>query len=343
MAVRMWADRSSLPMKWSHGRLRRSASGVLVVPAALYARWVIDAIVSGEHELIEFVLPEPETPTVFPVDRGDGDRTQEIEPGEAAGGSERDRASATTWTILGGTAIVLLAVLAWWLLTRPAADTPPMSLSSEENVTGTDILADFLARNVWLPASVNAFRAAWDEVDPLARERLRASPSMDRLNDGILRQINSENALIELGDGRDALEAQAMLLELARHVGLDNARLRRAREDWEAAVATATPDVGDTAGATAAGGESPVLRASPDAIRDDADATSGDDPAASTAERNPPADTTAEAAIDTSGTGGNARPQPKRSDATDAEKTRPTPKTAPVASTVAVPTGAATA
>lgn len=55
------------------------------------------------------------------------------------------------------------------------------------------------------------------------------------MGDAILSQISGETALMDLGDPRDALDAQERLLDFAERLAIDDARLERARREWQEA------------------------------------------------------------------------------------------------------------
>ncbi|MGR8922103.1 MAG: hypothetical protein ACU85V_20995, partial [Gammaproteobacteria bacterium] len=86
-------------------------------------RALIEAIVAGEHPLLTFLPPEPESPTVFPSDDDEGDTTQEVIPSVAMMAAAEGR-KRPNFVLLLAVAVLIGAALAWGAL-RWAAPRPP--------------------------------------------------------------------------------------------------------------------------------------------------------------------------------------------------------------------------
>jgi len=194
-------------------------------------RELIDAIVSGAQPLVRYEEPEPQQPTVFPDD-DDGDTTQEIIPPLLAAAERAERRPHGRWLLLAAALLMAIAALAWWLLgTRPA----PTPSAATQAMPTADLIERFVRENSWTSKSLSRLAAEWAALDEDARGTLRASDAMRRFTDAMLGELASERALVELGDTTHALARQGELFDLAYRLGLDDARLRRAREAWQQA------------------------------------------------------------------------------------------------------------
>ncbi len=194
-------------------------------------RELIEAIVSGAVPLVPYEEPEPQQPTVFPDD-DDGDTTQEIIPPLLAAAERAERRPRGPRLLLVAVLLAALAALAWWLLgTRPPA-APGVAT---QPLPPSDVIERFVHEDSWTSASLSRLATAWDALDADVRDTLRSGDAMHRLTDAMLRELASERALLDLGDTAHALARQGELFDLARRLGLDDPRLRRARDAWQQA------------------------------------------------------------------------------------------------------------
>lgn len=195
-------------------------------------RELIEAIVSGDEPLVPYEEPEPQQPTIFPDD-DDGDTTQEIIPPLlAAAERAQRRPRGPRLLLVAAGLLVALAALAWWLLdTRP----PTAPRVATQTLPAPDLIERFVREDSWTSASLSRLAAAWAALDANTRESLRTSDAMRRLTDAMLGELAGERALLDLGDTAHALARQGELFDLAHRLGLDDARLRRAREAWQQA------------------------------------------------------------------------------------------------------------
>ncbi|MGE0483432.1 MAG: SUMF1/EgtB/PvdO family nonheme iron enzyme [Gammaproteobacteria bacterium] len=204
----------------------------------LQRRELIGAVVAGERELVPFSAPAPESPTVFPYEDDEGDTTQEIIPAVAAD-LGTNAAAGGRGPLLAVVIVALCAAIGigWWLWRPAAAPAPAASPAAAQHETAPapDPVARFLAVNVWNLDSLNGFVAEWQDLDAAARAELVEHGALRRLGDAVLAQIAGETALMDLGDPRDALDAQERLLDFADRLAIDDARLERARREWHEA------------------------------------------------------------------------------------------------------------
>ena len=199
---------------------------------------LLTRIVAGELPVLTYQPPEPEQRTVFPYEDDGGDTTQEIlaplltlqSPSAKA---PRKRGKLILLTVL---ALALGAgALALREFFRSAPTVPATTVVPAGPAAVADLFAEFLATNQWHSAPLAALGARWDRLDDTARQQLRSAPTMRRLIDKTLEQIQAERALMALGDADEALANQQQLLELMARLGAQDARLARASEVWQAA------------------------------------------------------------------------------------------------------------
>ena len=222
----------------------------------LQRRRLLEDVAGGVQPVVAFKMPEPEAPTVFPYDDDDGDTTQEIIPGvegAAAAGEAAERGQQRLFVILA-LALIVVGVIAWFFLSRTddvplPAPEPPVERATPiaAPVPPPRLFDDFLGANDWSTASLDALTRGWDDLGAEARGALADSTSMVRLTDALVQQVNSQSALIDLGQAEGPLEVQDELLRLAAHLGLDDARLGQARARWMADKAALAGDTGTTA------------------------------------------------------------------------------------------------
>lgn len=209
-------------------------------------RALIEAIVNGTAELITYRAPEPDAPTVFPYDEDDGDTTQEIMGPITVPASVTPTRRVGVYVILAAI-LGLTAAIAWWL-TRPATQerSEPRPPIAERPAADAALLESFLSANAWSPENLLEFERAWAALSADDRAALLDEDARRRLGEGVLEQIATENALIELGDVATALDSQRALLDFADHLGIDDPRLTRAEQAWNDAqrsfLSDSTPD-----------------------------------------------------------------------------------------------------
>jgi formylglycine-generating enzyme required for sulfatase activity len=202
---------------------------------------LLTRVVAGELPVLPFQPPEPEQRTVFPYEDDGGDTTQEIlaplltlqSPGTSA---PRSRGKLVLVTVM---VMVVVAAGVWALreFSASAPTVPTVTLVPAGPAAAQDLFAEFLSANQWQSAPLAALGARWNSLDEAARQQLRTAPTMRRLIDKTLEQIQAERALMALGDADEALANQQQLLELMAQLGAQDPRLSRAREVWQAAHA----------------------------------------------------------------------------------------------------------
>jgi hypothetical protein len=198
-------------------------------------RALIEAIVNDTADLITYCAPEPDAPTVFPYDDDDGDTTQEIMRPIALPARVTPPRRANVCILLA-VALSLTATVAWWLA-RPAAEEvlEPHPPNAERATAQAAFLESFLAANAWSPENLTEFENAWTALTDDQRAALLEADAMHRLSEGVIHEIATENALLELGDAAAALDSQRALLDFAARLGIDDPRLARAEQDWATA------------------------------------------------------------------------------------------------------------
>ena len=198
---------------------------------------LLTRIVAGQLAVVPYQAPEPEQRTVFPYDDEEGDTTQEILAPLIASKPKVARKRTVPWLAILGVLALGAAGVAYFVMQAGDRAGPRTPASTANTPTTSDPLTIFLAANQWHSPQLEALGAQWDELDDASRARLRSAPAMRRLSDKALAQIQSENALITLGDAEEALTTQQQLLDVMERLGVDDQRLRRAREAWRAASA----------------------------------------------------------------------------------------------------------
>ena len=199
---------------------------------------LLTRIVAGQLAAQSYQAPEPEQRTVFPYDDDEGDTTQEIlTPLPVSKIPVRTSAAKTPTRAMLALLLVAGAAAAYFFLAGDKNAPATAPVASSEVVAVTDPLSAFVTANQWDSPQLQALGAQWDTLDEAARSALRAAPVMRRLTDKALDQIQAENALITLGDAEEALSTQQQLLDLMDRLGVEDARLRKAREAWRIASA----------------------------------------------------------------------------------------------------------
>ena len=198
----------------------------------LQRRELLASIAEGEIPVIPYRPPEPETPTVFPDSEDDGDTTQEVIPITAP------QRSAPQQSQTSFVAIIVFAVIGAgivWLTLNTGdkhAGLPEETAVERESTPSLDLIAAFLAENVWTPERTLGLSKEWSHLGIADRDALGHSESMRRLTDVVLEHIAAESALIAIGDAEEALDTQEQLLDLLDHLGISNGRVERARVNW---------------------------------------------------------------------------------------------------------------
>jgi uncharacterized protein HemX len=195
---------------------------------------LLTRIAAGELPVLAFTAPEPEQRTVFPDDDSAGDITQEILAPMLAQQAHRPAGSGGLSVMVVVVVAVALAAGAWtWRHHQPSQPLVAQPATAAEQPALTpDPLTEFLDANQWQSTDLMALDQRWDSLDTATREQLSKAPSMRRLLDKVLEQIQAERALLSLGDGREALASQQQLLDLMAHLGVQDPRLQRGRATW---------------------------------------------------------------------------------------------------------------
>ncbi|MBK6658043.1 MAG: SUMF1/EgtB/PvdO family nonheme iron enzyme [Proteobacteria bacterium] len=198
---------------------------------------LLTRIEAGQLAVHAFQAPEPDQRTVFPYDDDEGDTTQEIlTPLPSTRATSAPAKRRTPLYALG--ALLLIGAAAAYFFTHDAPPPVPTPPAGDSAPAASDPLSAFLNANQWDGARLAALATAWDALDDTARAAMRDAPSMRRLTDKAIEQILADNALITLGDTEEALASQQQVLDVMDHLGVEDARLRRAREAWRTASAT---------------------------------------------------------------------------------------------------------
>ena len=199
---------------------------------------LLTRITAGELPVLAFAPPEPEQRTVFPYEDDVGDTTQEIlAPLLAPQTIDPSRKGSPLFIV--AVTVIALGAGGWTLRQYPSSE-PAASVvavvADSASHTG-DLLAEFLSANQWQSSNLAALSERWEGLDSPTRERLRAAPTMGRLIDKVLEQIQAERALFTLGDAVEALATEQQLLDLMTRLGARDPRLLRARAAWQVARA----------------------------------------------------------------------------------------------------------
>ncbi len=198
---------------------------------------LLTRVVAGQMPVRPYQAPEPEQRTVFPYDEDEGDTTQEILPPQrSTKPAPTQRKRTLPWFAIGGV-LALGAAVAFHRLQLGEAVAPASPVASISAPTVQDPLTAFLTANQWNGPQLEALGRRWDQLDDAQRAQLRDAPSMRRLTDKAIEQIQAENALIALGDAEESLTTQQQLLDLMDRLGAEDSRLRDAREAWRKASA----------------------------------------------------------------------------------------------------------
>ena len=199
---------------------------------------LLTRITAGELPVLAFAPPEPAQRTVFPDEDDGGDTTQEILAPLLALQTPSAPRKSGLLVIVAMTALALGA--GGWALRhyRPSQSTSSaLAVAPVEPSQAHDLLAEFLSANQWQSANLTALGERWAGLDSATREHLRGAPTMRRLIDKVLEQIQAERALLTLGDAVEALASEQQLLDLMTRLGARDPRLLRAREAWQVARA----------------------------------------------------------------------------------------------------------
>ncbi len=198
---------------------------------------LLTRIVAGQLAVLPYQAPEPEQRTVFPYDEDEGDTTQEILAPLVARKPAVARKRQVPWLAILAVLLLSAAGAAYYFMPSLHTSGPSTPVVAADATPASDPLTVFLAANLWHGPQLEALGTHWDELDEASRATLRGTPTMRRLTDKALEQIQAENALITLGDAEEALATQQQLLDLMDRLGVDDQRLRRAREAWRTASA----------------------------------------------------------------------------------------------------------
>ena len=239
---------------------------------------LLTRIAASALPVLAFAPPEPEQRTVFPYEDDTGDTTQEILAPLLV--------LPTTSAPRKGGLLVIVAVIAlalgaggWALrhygVSEPAS--PTFAVAPDSASRASDPLTEFLIANLWHSPNLDALGERWDSLDSTTREQLRSAPSMRRLIDKVLEQIQAERALLTLGDAEEALATQQQLLDLMTRLGAQDPRLLRAREAWQAARAE-QEQLRTAAASNQSSAANPLSAASPAATAADADTAAAHEP-----------------------------------------------------------------
>ena len=197
---------------------------------------LLTRIAAGGLPVLAFQPPEPEQRTVFPYEDDSGDTTQEILAPLLARPTP-SAARKNGWLMV--VVVTAVALAAGGLALREyvrSARTPPLVVVAPDSAAQAhDPLAEFLSANQWQSPHLVALGERWHNLDDATREQLRNGPTMRRLIDKTLEQIQAERALLALGDPDEALVNQQELLDLMTRLGAQDPRVLRAREVWQAA------------------------------------------------------------------------------------------------------------
>ena len=149
----------------------------------LQRRELLASIAEGEIPVIPYRPPEPETPTVFPDSEDDGDTTQEVILITAP------QRSAPQQSQTSFVAIIVFAVIGAgivWLTLNTGdkhAGLPEETAVERESTPSLDLIAAFLAENVWTPERTLGLSKEWSHLGIADRDALGHSESMRRLTD----------------------------------------------------------------------------------------------------------------------------------------------------------------
>ncbi|GEM_PF-773725 len=149
--------------------------------------------------------------------------------------------------------------------TTAGAPAPSPEMTPPAAAPASSLLEDFLRDTDWKKDSLNRFAADWAALNENDRSSLKQSPAYRDLVDGTYSQIIKEEALLGLGDDKEVLDREDVLIHFADQMGFSGERFKEAAAKMAklraAQTAAATPPA--AAPATAAA-PAPAAGASPE-------------------------------------------------------------------------------
>ena len=135
--------------------------------------------------------------------------------------------------VIGMAAIILLAIITLTILLLPATDDSsiqkPEVQVSEYN-SGQILITEFIQQKNWSQDSLASFVTSWQQLSDEELNAVQTSPEMKRLTSTIYQQLLDERAVLSLGDLslgdiKNAVVNQRLLVNFANQLGINDARL----------------------------------------------------------------------------------------------------------------------
>ena len=219
-------------------------------------RELIQKICAGEIEVAEheYLFPIEDLPEeidetceniITQLSRpatGDSDATVPGRTGSSSVARPKPKASPAPrprWIIqqknivIGMAAIILLAIITLTILLLPATDDSSIEKTevqvSEYN-SGQILITEFIQQKNWSQDSLASFVTSWQQLSNEELNAVQTSPEMKRLTSTIYQQLMDERAVLSLGDLslgdiKNAVVNQRLLVNFANQLGINDARL----------------------------------------------------------------------------------------------------------------------
>ncbi|HTT07777.1 MAG TPA: SUMF1/EgtB/PvdO family nonheme iron enzyme [Gammaproteobacteria bacterium] len=205
---------------------------------------LLDGLYSGTTSLMPY-RPSP-TP---PVDLGEKSSTtlQGIKLSPLPIPSESSRRSL--WLVAAAIAVIAVGAGIYFLYggqptapiaenPPPAPESPPPEAASPPTATppapsaapSSPLVEDFVHKADWKKESLDRFLADWAALSESERGNLRQSPPYRDLVDGTYSEIIKEEALLGLGDDKEVLNREDVLLHFADQMEFNGERFKEAAE-----------------------------------------------------------------------------------------------------------------
>ncbi len=133
--------------------------------------------------------------------------------------------------LISAAIIVCLCVVVLLILLTPKSDPnknhiPTADIGKQEiqSHTGQNLIIDFIQKKNWTEDSLGLFVTSWRKLANAERAAAQNSPEMKRLINVIYQQLLSERALLGLGDVKNAVANQRILVNFVEHLGIDDER-----------------------------------------------------------------------------------------------------------------------
>src|SRR5581483_1113751 len=147
--------------------------------------------------------------------------------------------------------------------TTAGAPAPSPEMTPPAAAPASSLLEDFLRDTDWKKDSLNRFAADWAALNENDRSSLKQSPAYRDLVDGTYSQIIKEEALLGLGDDKEVLDREDVLIHFADQMGFSGERFKEAAAKMAKLRAAQTAAATPPAAAPAAGASPEVAQNAP--------------------------------------------------------------------------------